>query len=336
MTLVELLVVIFVIAILIALLLPAVQAAREAARKVQCANNLKQLALGVHNYASRQKEHLPAMQTNKVVSWAVTLLPYLEQQVLHTPLATGRSVADGPEFWALAATPVAVFQCPSTPGCPRTVEKIDLGVEGQRNLKMGARDYAALYVLSLDDVIANPGVSPEECWLPAAFYGPGQVVLQPLHLDPMFRPARLSDIADGLSNTLLFAEQAALPTLYLGRPAGSGWGEWSPRDISTPENTPPTLFNAEGFRSFPRFSVWAAWPYPQLSSFGKTDTYVDVYPGTAINKKNWAGLYSFHNGVNAAMCDGSVRFLGEETGMRIVHGLITREGGEVIPAEALR
>src|SRR5690349_14344227 len=106
LALVELLVVIFVIAILIALLLPAVQAARESARKVQCANNLKQLGLGVHNYASRHKEHLPAFQTNKVVSWAVTLLPYLEQQVLHTPLATGRPLADGPEFWALAATPV--------------------------------------------------------------------------------------------------------------------------------------------------------------------------------------------------------------------------------------
>ena len=49
-TLIELLVVIAIIAVLISLLLPAVQAAREAARRTQCRNNLKQLALAVHNY----------------------------------------------------------------------------------------------------------------------------------------------------------------------------------------------------------------------------------------------------------------------------------------------
>ena len=96
-TLVELLVVISIIGILIALLLPAVQAAREAARNMQCANNLKQLGLAVHNYHSINNvlpidiycwDSGPVGKRNGK-GWIVSVLPFLEQQSLFDQFMPG-------------------------------------------------------------------------------------------------------------------------------------------------------------------------------------------------------------------------------------------------------
>jgi prepilin-type N-terminal cleavage/methylation domain-containing protein len=92
-TLVELLVVIAIIGLLVGLLLPAVQAAREAARRMQCANNLKQLSLAIHNHDSAHRvfpvnQIGPGAVTGQTVgsgyySWLVRILPYIEQSPLY-------------------------------------------------------------------------------------------------------------------------------------------------------------------------------------------------------------------------------------------------------------
>lgn len=131
-TLVELLVVIAIIGVLVGLLLPAVQAAREAARRMKCSNNLKNLALALHNYHDTYNKfpmghqfdgHFDGNLTNagggNAFSWGYSILPQLEQGALFEqfdprwPVTVGPSDVPGVFNVELATTPLEMFSCPT-------------------------------------------------------------------------------------------------------------------------------------------------------------------------------------------------------------------------------
>ena len=104
--------------VLIALLLPAVQAAREAARRSQCVNNLKQIGLAMHNFAS-VNENFPGAailsKTGKpLLSWRVAILPYIEQGDLYNQFKLDEPW-DSPTNKALIPLMPTIYACPSRP-----------------------------------------------------------------------------------------------------------------------------------------------------------------------------------------------------------------------------
>ena len=219
LTLVELLVVVAIIGLLVALLLPAVQSAREAARRTQCANNLKQVALAAHAYDTSTRQLPPSRMSNCQATWAVFLLPFLEQQQVYAQWDLSMCTYDHPE--SVRCTLVPAYLCPSRGASRPMVEELPDGthpIHPQVKLKAAYGDYNCVTGLTIrtgseggnhegDNVLLTPSWGADR---------------YPRPLPPPWNArTSLGGIRDGTSQTLLFSEQTRVRADTESVPDGS-------------------------------------------------------------------------------------------------------------------
>jgi prepilin-type N-terminal cleavage/methylation domain-containing protein/prepilin-type processing-associated H-X9-DG protein len=233
-TLVELLVVIAIIGVLISLLLPAVQAARAAAARIQCANNLKQIGLALHNYEGANGEFPPAYVTADPYAdgvaygisygdqyrngptgfaWGVFLLPFLEEQNLHDQFALS-DACWSPANAGAAATQVSAFLCPSASGGRDGFNVQEMGADHRHGV-----DFSPVIRFAHSHYVTNAGIhqpwgrETEYCY----DYDVPEPVLEnagsPARIDgPFYRNSEVSAsrIKDGLSHTIFIGEHSSI------------------------------------------------------------------------------------------------------------------------------
>jgi prepilin-type N-terminal cleavage/methylation domain-containing protein/prepilin-type processing-associated H-X9-DG protein len=364
-TLIELLVVIAIIAVLIALLLPAVQSAREAARRAQCINNLKQIGLGLHNYHSANSKFPMGNSLNLQGpnptdfalwnSWSAQglLLGYMEQ----TPVYNSINFAFGPypvgQFGSTnltaANTVILTFLCPSDPNS-------GAGQNADTSAGGGAlNNYAASF-----GATAGNGSGWDNNVLPYNHQ-------PPTGTSGMFAYALsygIESATDGTSNTIAYAEwlvgdgRAASGSRYRGNMEMND-GSGTPSFVNALANYDAvtaalqkciSAFNKEPATSAANISDYKGWRWALgcygFASFNTIQLPNDsIYPvggcrdGTgqeAWADGGWAiGAASAHpGGCNVLFADGSAKFIKNSIDRKIWMSLGTRNGGEVVSADA--
>ena len=220
-TLVELLVVIAIIGILIGMLLPAVQQVREAARRVACGNRLRQVGLAIHNYELSHRFIPPSrLDRSGGVSWAVQILPFIEQQNLANGWDVKRWYYDQgdtiEEGNALRTVSVPIFFCPTR----RTAASAGLSITGDRPDAPFAGNRTH-YEGALGDYACCVGTSVLDDWRGAG--GNGAMVVgewtyvstsAPRVLASWKSQTQFRKILDGLSNTIFIGEKHLVPGTF--------------------------------------------------------------------------------------------------------------------------
>jgi prepilin-type N-terminal cleavage/methylation domain-containing protein len=198
-TLVELLVVIAIIGVLVALLLPAVQVARESSRRTQCANHLKQIGLGVHGFNDTYN-YLPYTRLDVRETWAVLLLPYIEQGNLFNQWVITKQYYD--QVPEVRETTLKVYVCPTRRKPPLKSLDGDIHQDGTRpHIAGGVGDYTAC---------AGTPAGTNDYYENGTFSG--TLYTQTTAANGAFwykgpYPMRVSQITDGISNTLFIGEK---------------------------------------------------------------------------------------------------------------------------------
>ncbi len=325
-TLVELLVVIAVIGILVGLLLPAVQAGREAARRLQCSNQLKQIALAAHNYHDTARtfpagillsQYDAAKSTWRGTSLFVFLLPYLEYGNLYErwDFADPNSNFKGGMKSCSAQGPDLL--CPSEP-------------EGDNPLHYSARLTGSstdrdIKVTSYCGNAGTRSYHPDSGFLQTdgMFFGAGPGS-QPA---PNQRPVRLADVTDGTSNTILFGERSRWDPNY-DTFADQGWdwafhyyGNWCGTSRSALSHFTLSSYAPINYRLPFSFANRGA-ASPPAANAADFKYYIDL--------RVCAFGSSHPGGATIALVDGSVRFLVETLPMLTLRALSTRSGREVV------
>jgi len=296
-TLIELLVVIAIIAVLIGLLLPAVQKVREAAARIQCGNNLKQLALSAHDYASANGDAMPAFYNltlnGNQQQIFVALLPYLEHTAeYNTFLNPGTTQVNLQRFGVQMGHRVILknFSCPSDPTYGNG---------------LGEGDWASGSYVANYQVFGAPGAG-NNAWPNAAG-----------------SPNLRSSFSDGTSNTLLFAEQ------YAQRP-GNHWTLWAHGGWDDSYAPVFAYGRADGGQNYASGMSWGNGASGPASKFlaESSQAFVNNTSGDPTEIDRPTALHTA--GLMVGMADGRVRLLNNGISPGTWWAACTPAGGDIL------